>query len=361
MSVTVVPNSISIESGSIESASIDRTGPSWLVDSRGYDILAELSCRQLAQEQSRADLEIAIPRSASSLEQMVVIKRFYAEPTQTDWLALVAELEFATVLRHDNVIRTLGIGLEGGRYFSISEYVEGATLQACLGWAAATGTRLGNPVVARILLGILDAVKHAGLVAQSGLSQALARASVAVDDVFISYDGQVKLLGFKGTHGGGKRAATAVDMLLEQQLTPELRRVLPRLIHAVDDTACDPAREIRDALLDHGPAREEGPSGSGVRDLLRRTVGPGQLRASAVSSGSGGPGHEGRAELAGVMRHVLCQERAQRALLVAKSFSQLRGPVRRSSALTGEEEAPPLSGFRRIVPGLGGTAPATRR
>ncbi|MEO8184585.1 MAG: protein kinase [Deltaproteobacteria bacterium] len=347
MSVTLVPNSVFI----------DRTGPSWLVESKGYDILAELSRGQLARENSRADLEIGIPRSASSLEQMVVIKRFYAEPTQTDWLALVAELEFATALRHDNVIRTLGIGLESGRYFSISEYVEGATLQACLEWAAATGTRLGNPVVARILLGILDALKHASLVAQSRLSQALARASIAVDDVFISYDGQVKLLGFKGTHGGGKRAASAVDVLLEQQLTPELRRVLPRLIHAVDDTACDPAREIRNALLDDGPARDEGAPSSGVRTHLPRSVGPGNRIASSVISGRGSPGSEGRAELSGVMRQVLRNERAQRALLVAKSFSQLRGPVRRSSALTGEEEAPPLSGFRRIAPGLGGTAP----
>lgn len=299
MSVTVVANSLSV----------DRSGPSWLVESSGYDILAELcgkSRDQAATEKCRADLAIGIPRSARSLEQMVVIKRFHAEPAEADWLQLVGELEFATMLQHPNVVRTLGIGLEGGRYFSITDYLEGATLQACLSWSASTRTRLGTAVVARILLGILDAAKHASLVAKSGVSLALARCPVAVDDVFINYDGQVKLLGFKGTHGGAQRAASAVDVLLEQQLTPELRRVLPCLIRSVDDTARDPARQIRQALS------------------------------------------EGRAELASVMSHVLKKERAQRALLFARSFTQLRGPVRRVSALTGKEEAPPASGFRRI-------------
>ena len=341
MSVTLVPNSVSV----------DRSGPTWLVESKGYDILAELSRGRIASENSRADLAIGIPRSAHSLEQMVVIKRFHAESADSDWLQLVGELEFATALRHENVLRTFGIGLESGRYFSISEYVEGATLQACLQWAAATRTRLGNLVVARILLGILDAVKHAGLVAQSGLSQRLARSSVAVDDVFISYDGQIKLLGFKGTHGGVKRAPTAIDALLEQQLTPELRRVLPRLIRAVDDTVCDPAQEIRKALL-HDDDRV--PS-SGVHAHSVRIIAPGSpIPAGAL------PGNEGRAELSGVMRHVQRSERAQRALLFARSFSQLRGPVRRASALTGEEEAPPVSGFRRIVadpPPAPGVAP----
>jgi Protein tyrosine and serine/threonine kinase len=346
MAVTVVPNSVSV----------DRNGPTWLLESKGYDILVELSRSQRDRQNSRADLEIGIPRSAQSLAQMVVIKRFHAEPLESDWLALVAELEFASALRHDNVVRTVGIGLEAGRYFSISEYVEGATLRACLEWAAATRTRLGNPVVARILLGILDAVKHASLLATSGLSQTLARSSVALEDVFISYDGQLKLLGFKGSHGGKQRTPTAVDALLEQQLTPELRRVLPRWIRAVDDTARDPAQEIRKALLvDDELASDSAAPSSGVRPHWPRTVLPGSPIPSSILPGRGTAGSEGRAELAGVMRHVLRKERAQRALLFARSFSQLRGPVRRASALTGEEEAPPQSGLR-AQPGAGAQA-----
>jgi hypothetical protein len=320
-------------------ASVDRSGPAWLVDSTEYDLLARLSppvssgavswpasprLRVVPPalstiERGRAEVQVAIPKTARSLEQMVVIKRFHADAPECDWVQLVAELELASWLRHDNVVRTLGIGLEAGRYFLINEFLEGATLQACLEWSVATRTRLGNLVVAHVLLAIMGAVKHASAVARSEQSQALVCAPVAADDVFITYDGQVKLLGFKSSHGRSAAAGTAsrqtaVDVLLEQQLTRELRRVLSRLAQAANDTAPDPAEEFRSAFC---------PAGAEL-------------------------GSAGRAELSNVMRQVLRQERALQALRLAKAFAQLRGPVRRSSVLTGEEEAPPLSGLRRI-------------
>jgi hypothetical protein len=118
-----------------------------------------------AFERGRAEVQVGIPQAAHSLEQMVLIKRFHAHAPEADWLQLVAELELASWLRHDNIVRTLGIGLEAGRYFMIKEFLEGATLRACLAWSAASHARLGNVVVAHILLAILDAVKHASAVA----------------------------------------------------------------------------------------------------------------------------------------------------------------------------------------------------
>src|SRR6185295_16700747 len=187
-------------------ASVDRSGPAWLVDSTAYDILARLApaassfaASSLAGlplravppapsviERGRAEVHVALAKTARSLEQMVVIKRFHADAPECDWVQLVAELELASWLRHDNVVRTLGIGLEAGRYFLINEFLEGTTLQACLDWSAATRTRLGNLVVAHVLLAIMGAVKHASAVARSGQSQALVCAPVAADDVFIT-------------------------------------------------------------------------------------------------------------------------------------------------------------------------------
>lgn len=277
---------------------------------------------------------------------MVVIKRFLACPPDADWLQLVAELEFASQLNHENVVRTFGIGLEAGRYFAISEYLEGATLEALLHSCAAAQTQLPHAAVVRILLSILDAVNHADLIAASGPSNpagapiaagplnagplnagpitaghALARASIAVDDVFITSDGQVKLLGFKSTHARtGLTKTPAIDALLEQQLTRELRRALlsisaPRLVRAANDGANDPADEIRRAL-------RGGPAALG----------------------------DGRAELALAMRQVLRNERALQALRLAREFARLRGPVRRPPPLSSEEEMAPASGYRRIGP-----------
>lgn len=319
------------------SVTVDRTGPGWLVASSGYEILGSLSrpVSPLAAGEpasaGRAEIQVGIARSARSLEQMVVLKRFHNCPADADWLQLVAELEFATLLQHENVARTLGIGLEAGRYFLIQEYLEGATLEALLQSCAAMQSQLPHAAVVRILLSIVDAVRYADRIASSGQTDfagalrapghALARAFLAVDDVFITCDGQVKVLGFRSTHARPcPTQAPAIDALLEQQLTRELRRTLPRLARAANDAVSDPTEEIRRALCAEGAA-----SGAAASE-------------------------EGRAELTLAMRQVLRKERAQQALRLAREFARLRGPVRRPPPHAREEEAAPASGYRRIGP-----------
>jgi hypothetical protein len=315
-------------SGSIPSSpnsvTVDRTGPSWLVASSGYEILGSISQAVLPVAGSepasagRAEIQVGIARSARSLEQMVVLKRFHHCPADADWVQLVAELEFAALLQQENVVRTVGIGLEAGRYFAIQEYLEGATLEALLQSCASTQTQLPHGAVVRILLAILEAVKYADLIAGTGQHQALPRAFLAVDDVFITCDGQVKLLGFKSTHARPcPTQAPAIDALLQQQLTRELRRALPRLARAANDGVGDPTEEIRRVLCPESVAATR---------------------------------EEGRAELTLAMRQVLRKERAQQALRLAKEFARLRGPVRRPPPHASEEEAAPASGYRRIGP-----------
>ena len=322
------------------SVTVDRTGPSWLVASGGYEILGPLAQPFSAAgggEEGRAEIQVGIARSARSLEQMVVLKRFHHCPADADWLQLVAELELAGLLQHENIVRTLGIGLEAGRYFVIQEYLEGATLEALLQSCAAAQAQLPHAAVVRILLSILDAVKYADAVARSGQNQALPRAFLAVDDVFITCDGQVKLLGFKSTHARPcPRQAPAIDALLEQQLTPELRRALPRLARAANDAVEDPAEEIRRVLR-------------GAGSIAGGAVAGGPVPGGPVP---GGPvaQEEGRAALTLAMRQVLRKERAQQALRLAKEFARLRGPVRRPPPLSREDEAAPASGYRRIGP-----------
>jgi hypothetical protein len=331
-------------SGSIpntpNSVSVDRSGPGWLVASSGYELLGRLSQPVSAEEAQpgRSEIQVGIARSARSLEQMVVLKRFHDCPPDADWLQLVAELEFATLLQHENVVRTLGIGLEAGRYFAVQEYLEGATLDALLRSCAATQAQLPHAAVVRILLSILDAVKYADLMASAGqpdfagTSRALARAFLAVDDVFITCDGHVKLLGFKGTHARPcPTQAPAIDALLQQQLTPELRRAFPRLARAANDGVADPTEEIRRVLCSGSPI-----AGSPI--------------AGSPIAGSPAGQEDGRAELTMAMRQVLRKERAQQALRLAKEFARLRGPVRRPPPHAGEEEAAPASGYRRIAP-----------
>jgi hypothetical protein len=267
----------------------------------------------------RADVLIGVTDEASSLQQMVAIKRFHPHPSGADWVQLITELELSNQLEHDNIVRTLSMNVESGRYFAVSEFVEGTTLQACLDWAAATQTRLPNVVVARILLAILDAVRHADRVSKPGLTRSLVHEPIAAEDVLISYDGRVKLLGFKSMHGrpaeGAFNAfATAIDALLEQHLTPELRTVLLRLPHQTSVRASD--------------------RGEGIRQAIHRWRGE-EL------------GSEGRPELARLMRNVLRRDRARQALRLAAAFAKLRTSQPKATDLNASD-APPRSGVRRI-------------
>jgi hypothetical protein len=109
---------------------------------------------------------------------MLVMKRFHRDAAGADWIHLVIELELARQLRHENLVRTMGIGLEAGGYFQITEFLEGMALPQLLAWARSARTRFSNAVVARILLAIIDAVKHAQSVATSESALELIRGPV---------------------------------------------------------------------------------------------------------------------------------------------------------------------------------------
>jgi hypothetical protein len=293
---------------------LDRDPGSISVGSRRYSVLDLLS------QGRRADLMIGVAEGSNSLDELVVIKRFRSEVVTTDWVWLVPELEVARLLSHRNVIRTLDASFEPGRCVLINEYVEGATLAACLDGAARARARLPSAAVAHILLAILDAVKHARREAQSPLSRLLVHTPVAAEDVFITYDGQVKLLGFKSAQRRSPDDASrdrplAVDLLLERQRSTELDACLRGLSVEGRTFESDPGDKIRHALQ----------------------------RARGEAAGG-----DGRAPLARLMRNVLRQEHARRALRLVAAFSKLPRPAAKSLAQPDLEDASPLSGFRKI-------------
>jgi hypothetical protein len=293
---------------------LDRAPTSISVGSHRYAILDVL-----AQSQ-HAELLIGVEEGAISLGELIVIKRFRSAVVTTDWVWLAPELELARRLSHRNVVRTLDTSFEPGRCVVISEYVEGATLEACLDGADATRSRLPNAAIAHILLAIIDAVKHARREAQSPLSRLLAHTPIAAEDVFLGYDGQVKLLGFKSAQrrsreGAPSTRSLAVDLLLERQRNTELDARLRGL--RVD------ARVL------------EGDPGDRIRQALERTRGQ-------------GPREDGRTPLARSMRNVLRQAHARQALRLVAAFSKLQRSDVKGTAHAHAEEAAPASGVRRL-------------
>jgi hypothetical protein len=275
----------------------------------------------------RSDVWLGLPPGGDALDQVVALKVFF--PHAGEALdGLEEELALAQQLSHPNVALALRTGRDEDRPFIVSEYLEGATLRSLLGRSRVAGARLPDAAVARVLVALAQAVAHAERKASSVLAKVLVNQVVAADDVFVTFEGDVKLLGFKGHLGsaGALQASSeaddrdassyaAVDALLSEHLSPALGAVLAR------------ARR---------PA--------GVQQLnglvhLGRSIAAWQKRAL---------GSDGRAELAALMATTFPAARQEQSERLGARFEQVMNA--RSTAPLGDDDSPPQSGVRRIQP-----------
>jgi hypothetical protein len=186
----------------------------------------------------RAEIWLGLPPGGASLGQLVAIKAFYPHARGPARAALSAELALASRLTHPNIVQALHVDRDAERPFIVSEYVEGTTLRALLRRLSVARARVATAVVTRLLLGVVRAVSHAERQAASPAAKWLVQQTVAADDVFVTFDGAVKLLGFKGRLASAERtpeasvappgpnAPAAIDALLSEHLTAALKEVL---------------------------------------------------------------------------------------------------------------------------------------
>lgn len=265
----------------------------------------------------RAEVWLGLPPGGASLGQLVAIKAFFPHARGPALAALSAELSLAPRLSHPNIVQTLRVSRDAERPFIVSEHLEGATLGALLRRVRVAGVRVEAALVVRLLLAIVRAVCHAQRQVATASEKALVAQAIAADDVFITFDGTVKLLGFKAQLDHAQPSApAAIDMLLSEHLTPELGRVL--------ESAC------------RAGAR-------GLYGLTRIARGLERWQAEALRS-------DGRAELAALMvamfPAVRLEQRAQLEVLLEQWMSA-RGI---GAAFAPDlHDAPPASGFRPVA------------
>jgi hypothetical protein len=271
----------------------------------------------------RSELWLALAEGRRSSEDVVLLKVFVPHAPGPALDALGAELDLARSLSHENLAPTVDVGFQMGRHFVAKRYLEGATLQAVLRWAELAKVRLASAVVVRVLSALIAVVDHAERLSENVAARMLSRQPIGVDDVFITEDGGVRVLGLKMPFGQrseqGWSTATsvppAIDELLSGHLTPELGEVLAQ--------ASRSSAKVRAfERLRH------------VGEVLRRW----QYRVI---------GSDGQAELAGVMAQMPATLRIERrarldAVLEAGTEGCLVWPERCN------EEPAPRSGFRRV-------------
>ena len=164
-----------------------------------------------------ADVFLAVLGGPEGLgfSKLVVLKRLRANlANDKEFVSmLVDEARIAAKLNHPNVVQTHEVGVIDGEYYIAMEYLEGQPLSLVVQRAAS-----GEPLSLAFKLGIvrdmLAGVHHAHqLVDFDGKPLGLVHRDVTPQNVFVTYEGQVKVVDFGIAKARGRATETQQGIL----------------------------------------------------------------------------------------------------------------------------------------------------
>lgn len=157
---------------------------------------------------------LAQARGLADFKKLVVVKELKAELAEDDKFRtmFLDEARLAARLSHRNIVQTLEVDQDGGRYFFVMEYLDGRTFHAA---SRLKGDRaLPVPTILWILCDVLAALHHAHeLTDFDGAPLNVVHRDVSPRNIFLTYDGQVKLLDFGVAKAAGRDLETGVGEL----------------------------------------------------------------------------------------------------------------------------------------------------
>jgi serine/threonine protein kinase len=172
-----------------------------------YDLIAELG------QGGMADVFLAVPEGPASLgvSKLLVLKRLRKE--------IADELEFVTMfvdegrlaarLSHPNIVQTYEIGEFDGVYYMTMEYLDGQPLDRILRYAGKAGDPLPIRQMLRIYAEVLEGLHCAHeLRGYDGTPLGVVHRDVSPQNIFITYDGQVKVVDFGIAKARGRLSRT---------------------------------------------------------------------------------------------------------------------------------------------------------
>src|SRR5262245_60556486 len=175
-----------------------------------YRVLSELG------RGGMSNVYLAVARGPSGVNKLVVLKALLPD-LATEPYALTMfldEARLAAQLNHPNVVQTYEVGTEGDRHVMVMEYLEGQPLSAVMKYAERSGAPLPMKLHLRIIVNALEGLHYAHeLRAYDGAALELVHRDVSPQNVFVTYDGQVKVLDFGIAKAASSSTHTATGIV----------------------------------------------------------------------------------------------------------------------------------------------------
>jgi serine/threonine-protein kinase len=155
-----------------------------------------------------ADVFLAVAEGPAGFTKLQVVKCIHSHLAENPEFVtmFMEEARLAALLNHPNVVQTNEVGFEGGKAYMVMEYLEGRPLQTVVKVCQKKGQPFATDLHLRAIAEILAGLHYAHeLTDLSGNAMRLVHRDVTPHNVFITFDGGVKLLDF------GIAKATASD------------------------------------------------------------------------------------------------------------------------------------------------------
>jgi serine/threonine-protein kinase len=158
-----------------------------------YQVLAELG------QGGMSLVHLAAARSLGNVRKLVVLKSIRPELVANEKFRqmFLHEARLATRLNHPNIVQTYEVVMMKGRPVIVMEYMEGQPFSRVLRRALGKDQPLALAVQLLILQDALQGLEHAHNLADfDGRPLNLVHRDVSPQNVFVTYDGHVKILDF---------------------------------------------------------------------------------------------------------------------------------------------------------------------
>jgi serine/threonine protein kinase len=197
-----------------------------------YDVVAELG------QGGMSVIHLAAARGLGNVQKLVVLKSIRPELTNNDKVQqmFMDEARLATQLTHPNIVQTYEVVMISGRPVIVMEYMEGKSFSALLRRAGESGG-LALAMQLRIVSETLSGLDYAhNLTDYEGNQAGVVHRDVSPQNVFVTYDGHVKILDFGIAKARENSAHTEIGELKGKirYMAPEQMEGSPNLDRRAD-------------------------------------------------------------------------------------------------------------------------------